>query len=164
MPPTNRGIRTPQAEAAVALSRYVPSIAVRWDEVAPGRQWHEIDGTLCFVDISGFTSLSERLARRGRIGAEELTDVLNRVFSAMLRTAYDYGGSLIKFGGDALLLLFQGDDHAVREASAVTGMSRPCAPRRRSRPLQARSDSGCPSASTADASSSSASGPHTASS
>ena len=122
MPPTNRGIRTPQAEAAVALSRYVPSIAVRWDEVAPGRQWHEIDGTLCFVDISGFTSLSERLARRGRIGAEELTDVLNRVFSAMLRTAYDYGGSLIKFGGDALLLLFQGDDHAVRAASAVTGM------------------------------------------
>ncbi len=122
MPPTDRGTNKPRTHGSVALSRYVPSIAVAWDDVAPGRQWHEVDGTLCFVDISGFTSLSERLARRGRIGAEELTDILNRVFSAMLRTAYDYGGSLIKFGGDALLLLFRDDDHAIRAASAVTAM------------------------------------------
>ena len=106
------------------LQRFVPRIATAWDEVAPGRSWQALDGSLCFVDISGFTSLSERMARHGRSGAEELTDILNRVFGGMLGTAYGYGGSLLKFGGDALLLLFDGESHPVRAASAVVEMQR----------------------------------------
>lgn len=105
-----------------ALQRFVPRIAADWDRVAAGNKWQEIDGTLCMLDLSGFTSLSERLARRGRIGAEELTDVLNRVFAEMLQTGYDFGGSLLKFGGDALLLLFTGTDHAIRAVSATVAM------------------------------------------
>ena len=35
----------------------------------------EVDGTIVFVDISGFTKMSERLARNGKVGAEEVTDV-----------------------------------------------------------------------------------------
>ncbi len=105
-----------------SLQRFVPRIAADWDQAAGGRLWQEVDGTLCMLDLSGFTALSERLARRGRIGAEELTDVLNRVFGEMLKTGYDFGGSLLKFGGDALLLMFTGDDHAVRAASATVAM------------------------------------------
>ena len=93
------------------LERYVPRIATEWDTAAPGRRWQELDATLCFVDISGFTKLSERLAQRGRIGAEELTSVLDLVFSRMLEIAYLQGGSLLKFGGDALLLMFTGHNH-----------------------------------------------------
>ena len=88
-------------------------MAAEWELDNPGARWCELDATCCFVDISGFTALSERLARRGRIGAEELTEVLNHVFGRMLGIAYGKGGSLLKFGGDALLLLFTGDDHAV---------------------------------------------------
>jgi class 3 adenylate cyclase len=91
-----------------SLERFVPRVAAEWDLDNPGALYREIDGTLCFVDISGFTNLSEKLARRGRIGAEELTEVLDRVFGEMLRLAYDRGGSLLKFGGDALLLMFEG--------------------------------------------------------
>ncbi len=40
----------------------------------------------------------------------------------MLDTAFSYGGRLIKFGGDALLLLFLGDDHPLRGASAAVAM------------------------------------------
>ena len=104
------------------LVRYVPRLASEWDYDAPGRDWQEIDSTLCFVDLSGFTQLSERLARRGRIGAEELTDVLNRVFGEMLEVAYAHGGSLAKFGGDALLLHYAGDDHAFHAAAAAVEM------------------------------------------
>ena len=32
------------------------------------------EGTAVFVDISGFTKLSESLARKGREGAEQITD------------------------------------------------------------------------------------------
>src|SRR5271165_3164797 len=104
------------------LDCYLPRPAVEWDLDSPGRLWRELDASLCFVDISGFTALSERLARRGRVGTEQLTEVLNHVFSRMLAIAAEQGGSLLKFGGDALLLLFPGADHqlsAVRSAVAM---------------------------------------------
>jgi class 3 adenylate cyclase/tetratricopeptide (TPR) repeat protein len=107
---------------AIALDRFVPRVACEWDLDAPGARWRELDGSLCFVDISGFTALSERLAMRGRIGVEELTDVLNRVFGTMLDIAFQRGGSLLKFGGDALLLLFDGDDHPRQAAAAAVEM------------------------------------------
>jgi class 3 adenylate cyclase/tetratricopeptide (TPR) repeat protein len=104
------------------LERFVPRAAAEWDLDAPGRKWQEIDGTLCLVDLSGFTGLSERLAARGRIGIEELTELLNRVFGTMLDLASARRGSMLKFGGDALLLLFIGDDHAMQAASAAVEM------------------------------------------
>jgi class 3 adenylate cyclase/tetratricopeptide (TPR) repeat protein len=75
-----------------------------------------------FADISGFTKLSERLAARGRVGAEELTDAISRCFEELLAVAYDNGASLLKFGGDATLLLFTGEDHAVRACLSAASM------------------------------------------
>ena len=84
--------------------------------------------TMVFADVSGFTRLSERLARRGKEGAEQLVDVINACFSALLAEAYGRGGSLVKFGGDAMLLLFydqEGDQqHAARACSAAAAMRR----------------------------------------
>lgn len=110
---------TDETRSTRGLGRYVPRRAAEWDLDAPGRKWQEVEASLCFVDISGFTPLSERLARRGRIGAEELTELLNRVFGRMLGLAYERGGGLLKFGGDALLLLFASPDHAAQAASAA---------------------------------------------
>ncbi len=62
-----------------------------------------LDGTLLFADISGFTALSERLSTLGPEGAEQITDLVNRYFSAMLAVIFAHGGDLFKFGGDALL-------------------------------------------------------------
>ena len=104
------------------LRRHVPRIALDWDDAAPGASWQNVDATLVFADISGFTALTERLARRGRIGAEELIETLNRVFGGMLTQAGARGGELLKFGGDALLFTFRGDDHAVRAAAAAVDM------------------------------------------
>jgi len=110
------------ATTGLGLAPYVPRMAAEWDLDAAGALWREMEATCCFVDISGFTALSERLARRGRIGAEELTEVLNHVFSRMLEVAYGKGGALLKFGGDALLLAFTGDDHATLAAEAAVAM------------------------------------------
>ncbi|MFL5737512.1 MAG: tetratricopeptide repeat protein, partial [Actinomycetota bacterium] len=81
-------------------------------------------GSVVFVDISGFTKLSERLSKKGKVGAEELTDVLGACFARLLAIAYGNGGSLLKFGGDALLLLFTGDEHPVNAWRAAVGMRR----------------------------------------
>jgi class 3 adenylate cyclase/tetratricopeptide (TPR) repeat protein len=106
------------------LSPYVPRLVVEWLRLAPDSRWREIEGSLAFVDISGFTAMSERLAQRGKAGAEQVTEVMNATFARLLEVAYAYGGGLLKFGGDALLLLFDGEDHAARAARASFGMRR----------------------------------------
>ena len=110
------------APRELELAPYVPRLVLEWDLDAADARWRALEATCCFVDISGFTALSERLARRGRIGAEELTEVLNHVFSRMLEVAYAKGGTLLKFGGDALLLAFTGEDHATMAAQGAVAM------------------------------------------
>ncbi|HEY3462753.1 MAG TPA: tetratricopeptide repeat protein [Gaiellaceae bacterium] len=109
---------------AAELVSFVPRLTIEWLRSHPERSWLEVDGTLAFVDISGFTAMSEQLSSLGRAGAEEVTDVMNATFSALLDEAYALGGGLLKFGGDALLLLYQGDDHAPRAARAAFEMRR----------------------------------------
>jgi class 3 adenylate cyclase/tetratricopeptide (TPR) repeat protein len=104
------------------LVSYVPRLTIEWLRSNPELRWLEVDGTLAFVDISGFTAMSEQLSSLGRAGAEEVTDVMNATFSALLDQAYALGGGLLKFGGDALLLLYEGEDHAARAARAAFEM------------------------------------------
>lgn len=112
---------------------YLSDLHADWLRSSPGQSWREIDGTLVFADVSGFTPLTERLARLGKSGAEDLTDVLNAVFTALLSVASGYGGDCLKFGGDALLLLFQGPEHARRGAAAAHRMLTALRPFRRLR-------------------------------
>ncbi len=65
-----------------------------------------LDGALLFSDVSGFTAMSERLSTLGREGAEQVTEIINRYFSAMLTIIFAHGGDVFKFGGDALLVFF----------------------------------------------------------
>ena len=63
---------------------YVPRLVIEWLADDPDRDWREIDGTMAFVDISGFTAMSEKLATQGKAGAEQVTDVMNATFDALL--------------------------------------------------------------------------------
>ena len=69
-------------------------------------------GSALFVDISGFTSLTEALATElgARRGAEELTATLDRVFAALLERLHVWRGSVIYFSGDAVTAWLDGDD------------------------------------------------------
>ena len=109
------------AQAAL-LEPYVPRLVVTWLQEDPDARWKGIEGSLAFVDISGFTQLTERLARKGRVGAEEMSDILNVTFADLLSVAYKDGAGLVKWGGDAVLLLFQGEDHAQRACRAAARM------------------------------------------
>jgi class 3 adenylate cyclase len=108
----------------VDLTPYVPRVVVDWLRVEPDARRRELEGTLAFVDMSGFTAMSERLAQKGKVGAEEVTEVMNRTFERLLDVAYGAGGGLLKFGGDALLLFFSGEQHAARACDAAYGMRR----------------------------------------
>ncbi|MGZ4248550.1 MAG: adenylate/guanylate cyclase domain-containing protein [Solirubrobacteraceae bacterium] len=91
--------------------------------MAPRSQLVEtLDATMVFADVSGFTRLSERLARKGKEGAEHLVDAINHCFSELLADVSTRGGSLLKFGGDAMLLWFEGDGHTERGCAAAAAM------------------------------------------
>ena len=109
---------------AADLTPFVPRVVVEWLREAPDARHRELEGTLAFVDISGFTAMSERLAELGKRGAEEVLVTMNRVFALLLDVGYASGGGLLKFGGDALLLFFNGPDHAGRACDAAYGMRR----------------------------------------
>ena len=81
-----------------------------------------LDGSLVLADISGFTRMSEQLAESGKEGAEWLTGIINQYFCRMLDIADEQGGTNLKFGGDALLLLFQGEHHATRAVATALSM------------------------------------------
>ena len=115
----------PAPPAGTGLGRaglYVPRILQQHLVDDADTQGWMAEGTAAFADISGFTKLSEQLASKGREGAEQITEVIGRSFQSILHVAYDAGASLLKFGGDALLLWFEGDDHLVRACQATLRM------------------------------------------
>jgi class 3 adenylate cyclase/tetratricopeptide (TPR) repeat protein len=119
------GVSQDESEADVAGSTvvpYLPRITLEWLRDAPDERHRALTGTMAFVDVSGFTAMAERLAPKGRLGAEEVTDVMSATFGRLLGVAYELGGGLVKLGGDALLLFFDGDGHAARACAAAWGM------------------------------------------
>ena len=100
----------------------MPRLAAEWIATRQDETTRLVSGTLVSADISGFTRLTEQLSSMGRRGAEELTDLLNSCFDSMIRICHGEGGDIIKFGGDALLVLFTGEHDAVRACRASHGM------------------------------------------
>ncbi len=84
-----------------------------------------LEGTVMFADVDGFTALTERFAElAAEEGAEELTRLINRFLTILITHTLPYGGDLQKFGGDAGLLLFTGENHALRATSAALAVHR----------------------------------------
>jgi class 3 adenylate cyclase len=78
--------------------------------------------TVLFVDVSGFTSLSERL------DPEEVHGLMNRAFELMLTEVHRYEGTVNQFLGDGIMALFGApiahEDHAQRAVHAALGIQR----------------------------------------
>ncbi len=108
--------------AHTGVGPYVPSLTADWLRDCPQERYRALDGTLVFADISGFTRLTGMLARSGRIGSEELAELINATFESLLSAAYAFGAGLIKYGGDATLLWFEGHDHVARACRAAWEM------------------------------------------
>jgi adenylate cyclase len=80
----------------------------------------ERDVSVLFVDIVGFTTMSESM------GPNDVARVLNRFFTKMADVIFEAEGTLDKFIGDAILAVFGAPldqpDHAIRAVSAARGM------------------------------------------
>jgi class 3 adenylate cyclase/tetratricopeptide (TPR) repeat protein len=97
------------------LSQYVPQCIVqrlaqtRSIDSKPSVQ--RLEGALLTLDIARFSTLTDRLTQLGPLGAELLSEVLNAYFSHMTETAIRYGGDIIDFIGDGIIVLWRATDN-----------------------------------------------------
>lgn len=71
-----------------------------------------IDATVAFIDLVGFTKISENEDPNTVVG------LLNEYFDLMVREIIDQKGSVDKFIGDAVMAVFLGPDHLSRAINA----------------------------------------------
>lgn len=92
------------------LASYVPDIVVRrllQDPTPIAKpQIDRFPAAVIFIDISGFTILTETLVKSGPDGLETLTAILNAYFGQIVDLILKYGGDVLKFAGDALLAVW----------------------------------------------------------
>jgi class 3 adenylate cyclase/DNA-binding NarL/FixJ family response regulator len=108
-----------RSETAEKLRSYVPSqVAERLADGAVTSQ--ELEVTVLFSDIRGFSTIAERLSAR------EIADVVGRHLGAMAEVVAEHGGTIDKFQGDAVMAIFGAPDplpdHAERGLRCAIAM------------------------------------------
>ena len=59
-----------------------------------------------FVDLRGFTPLTQSFMKQGTAGAEQLSLILNKIFAPMVSLVYNKKGFIPYFAGDAFTAIF----------------------------------------------------------
>ncbi|GAB2617546.1 adenylate/guanylate cyclase domain-containing protein [Belliella aquatica] len=77
-----------------------------------------IEGTVVFIDICSFTSISENES------ADQVVELLNRYFDIMVQEIIKESGVVDKFIGDAIMAVFTGEYHIDRALDACLSIKR----------------------------------------
>jgi len=72
-----------------------------------------IDATVLFIDICGFTAISEH------VPANTVVGLINKLFDAMVKEIIAQNGHIDKFMGDAVMAVFRGEYHLDRAIDAA---------------------------------------------
>jgi class 3 adenylate cyclase/DNA-binding NarL/FixJ family response regulator len=94
-----------QTGAAGALRSFVPSQVA--DRLAGGSgqmMQQELEVTVLFSDIRGFSTIAERLSAR------DIAEIVGRHLGAMAEVVVEHGGTIDKFQGDAVMAIFGAPD------------------------------------------------------
>ena len=109
---------------ARALASFLPPEVADLVEASPSALalQEELEASILFSDIRGFSSLAERLPPR------DVADVVGRHITAMVEVVTTHGGVLDKFAGDAVMAVFGAPrpvpDHARRALACAAAMQR----------------------------------------
>src|SRR6266702_1414329 len=101
------------------FAKFVPETVKRLvaaNPEAPELAKRERDVTVLFLDISGYTRLSERLA------PESLNTLVERYFSTFLDLIHAAGGDINETAGDGFMAIFQDAQHARTAADTALAL------------------------------------------
>jgi predicted ATPase/class 3 adenylate cyclase len=77
-----------------------------YEKYRAGIPYGSFQGAAMFVDLSGFSTMTDVLATRGAHGAEVLADMMRVVFEPLVNAVYEQGGFVIGYAGDAFNAIF----------------------------------------------------------
>jgi len=102
--------QAPVVPSAPALLGLLPAL-LRRRLAAAGSSCHSYSvdrfpAAVLIADVSGFTTIAERLAASGPEGVEELSRLVSQWFGVMVGIIEDHGGDVIRFAGDAPIAVF----------------------------------------------------------
>src|SRR5688572_27925567 len=86
------------------MHRVVPELIV--ENYRAGRYGGEFPAVGMFLDLSGFSTMTDALMQHGQHGAEVLASLMHSVFDPLVESIFDYGGKIIGFAGDGILALY----------------------------------------------------------
>ena len=86
-----------------------------------------LPSSLLFIDVSGFTALTESFVRSGASGLEQLIGSLNSYFASIIDQCQSRAGDLLKVAGDALLVAFY-DEKEIKARWPHSAPSSPASP------------------------------------
>lgn len=98
------------------LDKFVPASVRRLIEhnpTAPALDKHAQDVSVLFLDIAGYTSLSEDLDQ------DKVNYLVERYFSSFLDDIYTHQGDINETAGDGLMIIFQDDNPQAHARAAV---------------------------------------------
>ena len=106
-----------------AFGAYVdPALAERVEEEAIDLSGDEVEATIVFLDVRGFTSFAESAP------AHDVVSGLNELFECVVPTVLEHGGHANKFVGDGLMAVFgapeRREDHAEHAVRAAMEIAR----------------------------------------
>jgi class 3 adenylate cyclase/HAMP domain-containing protein len=100
----------------IHLGKFVPAAVKRLIEqapAAPALEKRDRDVTVLFLDIAGYTRLSEHNSH------EQMNALIESYFSSFLDAIYEHNGDINETAGDGLMILFQDADAVQHATSAV---------------------------------------------
>ena len=74
-----------------------------------------------FLDLSGFSTMTDVLMQHGQHGAEVLAGLMHGVFDPLVESIFHYGGKIIGFAGDGIMALYPIEEDA--ESTALRALS-----------------------------------------
>ena len=77
-----------------------------YEKYRTGVVYGSFQGAAMFVDLSGFSTMTDVLSQRGTHGAEVLANMMRVVFEPLVNAVYEQGGFVIGYAGDAFNAIF----------------------------------------------------------
>ncbi len=74
------------------------------------KTYGSFNGFILFVDIKGFTNMTETLMSKDKTGAEIISNILDNLFSPIVDSIYKNNGFVGSFIGDAIIVIFKEED------------------------------------------------------
>lgn len=102
------------------MRQLIPQFIIQ--QMAAGRAFGSFPAASLFIDISGFSRITESLMEHGQYGAEILAGLIKKVFAPLVESIYAQNGFVSTIYGDALLVFFiekAGEPPAVQRALAA---------------------------------------------